>query len=143
MAGDAQPSSRRRVLRYGAAALSVAISAVLASGCGPAGGESADAEVELVSLDPSPPVVGDCQVVLKLSDSSGAPLEGADVELEGNMNHAGMKPSFATLEEVDPGTYSGTLDFTMGGDWFLLVTGQTPDGQRVEQKIDVPGVKAN
>jgi hypothetical protein len=30
----------------------------------------------------------------------------------------------------------------MGGDWFLLVTAKTADGQRVERKIDVKGVKA-
>lgn len=103
--------------------------------------EASGVDVEL-TLDPSPPVVGDAGVSLKLTDAGGAPLKGAEVRVEGNMNHAGMKPSFADLEETEPGRYSGTLDFTMGGDWFLLVTATTQDGKSVEKKIDVPGVKS-
>lgn len=112
----------------------------LAVGCGPSAADSSDAQVDL-SLDPSPPEVGDVDVLLSLTDASGSPLAGADVRLEGNMNHAGMTPSFADLEEVEPGHYSGTLDFTMGGDWFVLVTAEMPDGTRLERKVDVPGVK--
>lgn len=114
---------------------------VLAVGCGPATSDTADIQADL-ALDPSPPVVGDVDVLLKLADPTGAPIQGADVQLEGNMNHAGMKPSLADLEEVEPGHYSGTLDFTMGGDWFILVTATLPDGRKAEHKIDVPGVKA-
>lgn len=111
------------------------------AGCGSEGGADAGVKADL-ALDPSPPVVGQNKVSLKLSDSSGKSLAGATVKLEGNMNHAGMKPSFADLEETSPGVYTGALDFTMGGDWFILVTGQTADGKRIEHKIDVNGVKA-
>jgi hypothetical protein len=65
------------------------------------------------------------------------------VRVEGNMNHAGMRPSFADLHETEPGRYTGTLRFTMGGDWFLLVQATLPDGNQVEQKIDVPGVRSS
>jgi hypothetical protein len=95
-----------------------------------------------LQLEPSPPVVGDAEVSLKMTDASGQPVEGAEVRVEGNMNHAGMKPSFADLKEVEPGRYAGTLEFTMGGDWFLLITAKTAEGKTVEQKIDVKGVKA-
>jgi hypothetical protein len=96
--------------------------------------------VKLV-LNPLPPVVGDADVTLTLASASGQPIADAEVRLEGNMNHAGMKPSFADLAEVEPGRYTGTLEFTMGGDWFILVTAKTKDGRNVERKIDVPGVK--
>ena len=121
--------------------LALCLAAVMFGGCGPAVESASDVEVEL-TLQPSPPVVGDAELDLKLTDASGAPLEGATVRVEGNMNHAGMKPSFADLEEGEPGRYTGTLDFTMGGDWFLLVTAKTADGKRMERKIDVKGVKA-
>jgi hypothetical protein len=111
------------------------------AGCGSGGGGDAGVKADL-SLDPSPPVVGENKVSLKLADADGKSLAGATVKLEGNMNHAGMKPSFADLKETSPGTYAGTLDFTMGGDWFVLVTGQTADGKRIEHKIDVKGVQA-
>lgn len=114
---------------------------LLLAGCNPAGSEKPDIQVDL-NLTPSPPVVGESQVDLKLASASGEPLTGAEVRLEGNMNHAGMKPSFADLEEGEPGQYSGTLEFTMGGDWFILVTAKTAAGQTVQHKIDVPGVES-
>lgn len=135
---------KRDVMHYSTCTASICIGMFLValSGCLQQASNAADVQVDL-TLDPSPPVVGDAEVSLKLTDSSGAPLKGADLRVEGNMNHAGMKPSFADLEEVEPGSYAGTLKFTMGGDWFLLVTGKTLDGKNVDAKIDVPGVKAN
>ena len=112
-----------------------------AIGCAPEATDAAkDVEVDLL-VDPSPPVVGDADVTVTLASASGQPLAGAEVRLEGNMNHAGMKPSFADLSEVEPGRYTGTLEFTMGGDWFIFVTATTKDGRVVEHSIDVPGVK--
>lgn len=99
-----------------------------------------DLRAELTLL-PTPPLVGESAVTLHLTDAGGAPLAGATVRLEGNMNHAGMKPSFADLKEEAPGRYAGTLNFTMGGDWFVIVTATLSDGRRVERKIDVPGVR--
>lgn len=111
------------------------------SGCGPTGAGTSDVQVEL-TLEPPAPVVGTADVTLQLAGEEGTPLGGADVRLEGNMNHAGMKPSFSELQETDPGTYAGTLEFTMAGDWFILVTATMPDGRRIERKIDVPQVKS-
>ena len=95
-----------------------------------------------LTFDPSPPVVGKVDVTLTLKDEKGKLLANAEVQIEGNMNHAGMKPSFATLTETQPGRYTGPLDFTMGGDWFIIVTAKIPGGRQWEQKIDVPGVGA-
>lgn len=113
----------------------------LAMGCGPATSNAPELTFAL-ALDPSPPVVGDANITLTVANADGTPLRGADVRLEGNMNHAGMKPSFADLEEVAPGKYAGALDFTMGGDWFILATVQCDNGTRVQHKVDVPGVQS-
>jgi hypothetical protein len=125
--------------------------AALLAGCGgdsggddPAGdrGREAGGDVRVtLGLDPSPPMVGPAAVTLELATAGGAPLGGAAVRLEGNMNHAGMRPSFATLEETAPGRYEGSLDFTMGGDWFVVVTAALPGGGRLERTIAVPGVR--
>lgn len=109
-------------------------------GCAPSESSAPELQMEL-TLTPSPPVVGEAGVGLTVKKADGTPVSGANVKLEGNMNHAGMKPSFADLTEASPGQYEGTLDFTMGGDWFVLVTVKTDEGQTVERKIDVPGVK--
>ena len=58
------------------------------------------------------------------------------------MSHAGMKPVFAEVREEKEGRYSADLEFTMGGDWFILVTGKLADGRAVRKKIDVKGVKS-
>lgn len=120
----------------------VCVGSVLTAGCGSADRQASDVQVD-IALDPSPPVVGDAQVTLRLTGADGKRLDGAEVRLEGNMNHAGMKPSFANLRETEPGRYAGTLEFTMGGDWFILVTATLPDGRRIEHKTDVPGVDAS
>lgn len=120
-------------------AIGIALAACLA-GCQSGSQTTADADVAL-QIQPDPPHVGPAEVILTLNDAAGDPLSGAEIQLEGDMNHAGMQPVFADLEETEPGRYTGSLNFTMGGDWFILVTGTLADGSRVEDKIDVPGVK--
>jgi hypothetical protein len=121
--------------------LSIFTTFMVMGGCRKSEKDVADAKVDLV-IAPSPPTVGEAAVALTLAKPDDEPLSGAEVRIEGNMNHAGMKPSFADLKEEAPGRYVGTLDFTMGGDWFVLVSARLPDGGRLERKIDVPGVKA-
>ena len=108
-------------------------------GCRPQASDTPDVTIDL-SFAPSPPAVGTATVNARLTNVNGQPLSGAKFELEGNMNHAGMKPSFAELTESAPGIYAGELEFTMGGDWFVLATVTLEDGSRLERKIDVPGV---
>lgn len=93
-------------------------------------------------LKPTPPQTGlaDCTLVLK--DEGKKPVTGAKVKLEGNMSHPGMQPSLAQLKETAPGTYAGKLNFTMGGDWFVLVDATLSDGRVWHKQIDVPGVKS-
>jgi hypothetical protein len=95
-----------------------------------------------LSVEPSPPAVGQAKLTLTLEDESGSPVEGATLKLEGNMAHAGMKPVFADANEDKAGRYRADMEFTMGGDWFILVEGKLADGRAVHQKIDVKGVKA-
>lgn len=115
--------------------------ALILSGCQAPTADTSSAQVDL-TMEPSEPVVGSSLVSIRLADADGELIEGASVRVEGNMNHAGMKPSFADLTENEPGQYSGTLEFTMGGDWFLLVTATTPENGTIERQIDVPGVRA-
>ena len=116
------------------------VALLLVGGCQPAGSSTVDAETNL-EFTPRPPRVGTAEIVLTLTDPAGQPLEAESLEVEGNMNHAGMKPVFSTLRPTAPGRYEGTLEFTMAGDWFVLVTGQLADGRRINEKVDVPGVE--
>jgi hypothetical protein len=109
--------------------------------CGRGAKDLPEVAVDLV-VSPEPPQLGPAAITVTLQDAEGEPIGGARVELEGNMNHAGMVPVLADAVEVSPGRYQASLDFTMGGDWFILVRADLPDGRSMERKIDIPGVDA-
>ncbi|HZZ58831.1 MAG TPA: FixH family protein, partial [Opitutaceae bacterium] len=89
---------------------------------------------------PRRPVVGRNRVSLLLTDAAGRPVSVGQLEIEGDMNHPGMRPEFSQAREVAPGTYAATINFTMGGDWFLLLTGETSSGKPISARVDVTGV---
>ena len=123
--------------------LALALAFALA-GCGGTGGDSGSGGAELdLTLDPAIPVVGMSRLLFAITEPDGTPLEGARLRIEGNMNHAGMVPEFADATETRPGHYEAELEFTMGGDWFLLVDAETADGRHLSWKEDVPGVGGN
>jgi hypothetical protein len=109
------------------------------SGCARGIQDLPDVGVDLV-IEPDPPQLGLATVTVRLTGPDGQPIQGAQVELEGNMTHAGMVPTLARASETAPGRYQAELDFTMVGDWFILVRADLPDGQSMERKVDVPGV---
>jgi hypothetical protein len=115
---------------------------ILVAGCRRAGSDLPDVGIK-VMVNPNPPLVGEAMVTLTLTDAQGQSVSGAKVELEGNMTHAGMTPSQAQPQEVAPGRYEAPLDFTMAGDWFILIRATLPDGRELERQVDVPGVKGN
>ena len=96
-------------------------------------------------VSPSPPGVGrPATISLKLTDFlASKPVSGARIQLEGNMTHAGMTPVFAEAKEAEPGSYRATLEFTMAGDWVVLVHAALPDGRKIERQFDVKGVRAD
>jgi hypothetical protein len=54
-----------------------------------------------------------------------------------------MRPVLADLIEHPGGSYEGSLSFTMGGAWFVLVSGSLSDGRRVAHRIDLPHVRSS
>ena len=132
-------ASRRCFRAFGAFALCAGL---FLNGCQrraePHAGISVEHEVE-----PRPPRVGAARVTLRVADASGRPLGGARVRLEANMSHAGMRPVFAEAVESGPGRYQTELEFTMAGDWVVLVHAALPDGRKIERQFDVKGVRAD
>ena len=57
------------------------------------------------------------------------------------MPHPGMTPIVADAAERSPGVYVAPFTFTMPGNWALIVSAALPDGGRVEQRVEVPGVR--
>jgi hypothetical protein len=85
--------------------------------------------------------VGPASVEVTLRDSSGAPVDGAQVTLKGDMSHAGMQAVIVPMKAGSGGSYiSDGFKFTMAGDWILTVQAVLPSGDRVEKVFDVTGV---
>lgn len=94
-------------------------------------------------IAPWPARVGVTTVTLKVADSGGHAVSGARIALEADMSHPGMRPEFGETREVAAGRYQGQLNFTMPGDWVLLMHVTLADGRKVERQTDVRGVRAN
>ena len=95
-----------------------------------------------LTVIPDSPQAGPATIILTLTETPGQPITGATVELEGNMNHAGMTPVFAQATEMSPGRYEGALEFTMGGDWVIIVRVTLSDNRKLERQLELKGVQA-
>jgi hypothetical protein len=86
-----------------------------------------DIQINL-AVEPEPAAVGDATLIVTLTDTSGAPVNGATVSVEGNMDHAGMEPSSGQTSEGADGAYRVPFRWTMGGGWTVTVTATLPGG---------------
>ena len=134
------------VIPYPARAASFVLLALLAAliliACGPRGEQTGALDVAIVSVSPDPATVGDAVITLEIHDADGNPVEGATIEVEGAMTHAGMKPVIVETESLGAGKYA-TQDFTfsMGGDWVLIVRATLADGSTAAQQVSLKGVQ--
>ncbi len=94
-------------------------------------------------ITPVSPVVGTAEVHLRLTDEAGRPVTNAQITLEANMSHPGMTPVFAAAKETGDGLYTAPLQFTMAGDWVILLHCVLPEGEKVERQFEVTRVRAN
>jgi hypothetical protein len=51
-----------------------------------------------------------------------------------------MAPVVADVSERGDGVYEARLQFSMAGDWMLVLTGELADGRRITKQLEVPGV---
>jgi hypothetical protein len=91
-------------------------------------------------VSPQPPRVGQVTITLNIKDSSGAPVAGARLNIEGNMSHAGMVPVFADASEIGPGRYRSVMELSMAGDWNVTVRVTLPDGRKLDHEFEIKGV---
>jgi len=94
------------------------------------------------SAMPERPVVGQLVVAeVTLRDGDARPVRGAHLECRGFMSHPGMAPITGAAAERADGVYEVRLQFTMAGDWIVLVTGSLPDGRTLNSRIDIANVQ--
>ena len=90
-----------------------------------------------LAAQPSTPVVGDGTLVVTLRDAAGKPVTGAGLLIEGNMSHAGMKPSFGKVTGEDAGQYAVAIPWTMGGDWYVDIKATLADGRVIARRFPI------
>lgn len=119
--------------------LVLSLTALLASCRPPDAGSSArdaatsDSVAITIELPPEP-AVGPSTVTVRV-DRDGAPVEGADVEITGDMTHAGMVPVIRAAGEAAPGVYrADDVVFDMAGDWIVTADVTLPDGSTARQE---------
>lgn len=105
---------------------------LLVSACG--GRESAvqesaaDYTIE-VQTEPDPPTVGEATLLITLTDPAGQPVDNATINVQGDMNHAGMVPEFGETDSSTDGVYKVPFNWSMAGSWILEITATLPDDQ--------------
>lgn len=124
--------------------LALLLLVTIATGCGRGDDDdsgSGDVQVD-IRVEPDPPEVGPATITVTLRDDDGEPVESADLEIEGNMSHAGMTPVVTEAGESNDGNYvADDFEFTMGGDWIVTVRGELSDGTEIERTFDITGVE--
>ena len=95
------------------------------------------------NVTPQPARVGEATIDVEIRDKANQPVSGAHVELEGNMSHPGMSPVSGVAREIESGKYRGTLQLTMAGDWIVLVNVTLSNGERLQHRFELNGVRSN
>lgn len=111
----------------------VVILALLLAACGGTTEPTAVAtDVEMtLSVEPDPPTTGEATLIVQLTEADGTPVEGATVEVYGDMDHEGMQPVTGEADSDVDGEYRVPFVWTMGGGWILTVTATLPDDRGV------------
>jgi hypothetical protein len=113
----------------------------LLPGCqGRGGNANGDVVIELMRAPAAQVGTGEGEVWLGGQD--GTPIDGAQVEVEGNMTHAGMQPTMTEARGLGAGRYAFALPLSMAGDWVLTVRAVLTDGRKASRDFAVPGVEA-
>lgn len=107
-----------------------------AGGGGAQGTPAAEITVAF-AYEPDPALVGDATLVISLRDPNDAPINDATVSVRGDMNHAGMQPVLAELDAGQGGIYRIPFEWTMAGDWFVVVDVTLADGSTASQRFDL------
>ena len=87
------------------------------------------------------PVLGTTPIVVYVLQN-GEGVSGAQIEITGDMTHAGMVPVIAQAVESEKGLYrADDFAFTMAGDWILTADIEMADGEKVRAEKSLTIVK--
>lgn len=115
--------------------------AVALGACAPRGGVSNESTQALGGLvlrlatEPSPPRVGENALVVRVSDTAGRPVDGAQVDAVATMPAMGAMPAMESRGRMTPagaGSYRVRYGLSMAGDWDVHLRVAAPGRAPVE-----------
>ena len=127
-------------MKYGVVLIALFLVLLTGTACSPqTAANSAPADVQMaMRVEPDPPAVGSSTLIITLTDSNGAPVGGAALQVRANMDHEGMMPVESQSSSSADGAYHVPLSWTMGGGWIVTVTAQLPnDGGEVSDTFEL------
>ena len=98
----------------------------------------ASVEIDMsVRVEPEPLAVGEATLIVTLKDASNTPVDGATLQVHGDMDHEGMTPVDREVSESTNGEYRVPFVWTMGGGWIVMITAALPDnGGEITETFD-------
>jgi hypothetical protein len=107
---------------------------VVVGGCSRVSQEAQQHQLQIELIEPLyPPGVGKYTLNVRVFDSNDTPIDDAAITVKGDMTHAGMVPVLGEASQGDKGLYTIPFEWTMGGDWVLIVQATLPDGTIAEE----------
>ena len=97
---------------------------------------ASDVQVSLQAA-PDPAMVGPTTLHITLADAAGQPIDGANIQIKGDMTHAGMQPVLAQTTNGQKGQYEVPFEWTMAGDWIVSLDIALPDGRTLTRRFDL------
>lgn len=96
--------------------------------------EAQQNQLQIELIEPLfPPAIGKDTLNIRLFDENDNPINDATIAVKADMTHAGMVPILGNTTEGDKGLYKVPFEWTMGGDWVVVVQATLPDGTVAEE----------
>lgn len=89
-----------------------------------------------VQVEPEPLAVGEAALLVTLRNADGSPIDGATLQVHGDMDHEGMVPVDREVSDSTNGEYRVPFEWTMGGGWMVTISARLPDGGEISQTYD-------
>lgn len=116
--------------------LALLLALLLVTACGGRQNQLTNETGVVVTLQPAATAVGQTSLTITLADADGQPITDADVQVRGDMSHAGMTPVLRTGLPAEPGVYTVPFEWTMAGDWIVTVDFTLADGRSGTETFD-------
>jgi hypothetical protein len=138
---------RATAIIYRPLVLALLLASLLAVvGCSRVSQEAQHNQLQIELVEPLfPPAVGKDTLNIRLFDANDNPINDATIAIKADMTHAGMVPILGDATEGDKGLYKVPFEWSMGGDWVVVVQATLPDGTVAEETfpITISGDTAN